>query len=81
MNVYILLSNIESNIKSNKPTKKADIIDYLSALQSNDVCDPFNNQFCGDGFACDVSNKPGLCISDNIAASRNNEEYIYNDKK
>ena len=71
----------QTNIKSNKPTKKADIIEYLSALESNDVCDPENNQFCEDGFSCDVGNKPGLCIADSVADSRKLEEFMYNNKK
>jgi len=71
----------QTTIKSNKPTKKADIIEYLSALESNDVCDPENNQFCEDGLSCDVANKPGLCIADSVAESRNLEQFMYNNKK
>ena len=71
-NVRDLLKDMDkAGLQNNKPTKKADIIEYLCSL-SHDSCD--YDRDCADGRQCDISNYEllgsGLCVKDSTIESR-----------
>ena len=61
------LKNIfaSQNITKGLPTLKEDLVDTLCDLGIYGTCDPENNRFCDGHLYCDVSNRPGICVSEN----------------
>ena len=65
----------------NKPTKKPDIIGYLCSEKKNGGCNIEKEKYCEGDLICDASNPDGICISKELADSRNLSEITYNGKR
>ena len=61
---------------SNPPVGRGAQVDYLCAMQKNGRCSPENGQDCGEGFVCDTSAIPGVCLTEEQADARRLGEYI-----
>jgi hypothetical protein len=61
---------------SNPPVGRGAQVDYLCAMQKNGRCSPEDGQDCGEGFVCDTSATPGVCLTEEQADARRLDEYI-----
>ena len=52
-----------AGLKTGLPKTKLGMVDYLCAIEENGRCDPEEGKWCNGEFICDVSNKPGVCVS------------------
>ena len=67
-----------AGIQKGIPTKKSHLIEYLCSLGDDSLrCDPDQEILCSDGFICDVSNKPGVCLPDALADELKLEKIEY----
>lgn len=57
---------------------RGDIEDILVELQETETCNPSNNEYCQGNLVCDVTTKPGKCITPEKAKSMNLIELKYN---
>ena len=67
--------------EKNKPTKKPDMIGYLCSEKKNGGCNIEKEKYCEGDLVCDASNPEGICISKELADSRNLSEINYNGKR
>ena len=47
-----------------------DLQEYVEAAEKDKRCDPKNRKMCEGELVCDASDRPGVCISPKLAASR-----------
>ena len=80
MEMKELKKHIDSvGLKKGLPKTKKDIVKYLCSAEENGRCDPEEGKWCKGKFICDVSNKPGVCVSPD--QSFNTETFLHNGKK
>ena len=70
----------KEGITKYKPTKKEHLLKYLLASREK-RCDPEKKILCDGELVCDINNKPGVCIPEDLAEQRKLDHIIFDEKK
>ena len=71
----------KAGVKAGRPSKKAEMAQYLCDIAQNPRCDPEAGVDCEGNQVCDASNKPGVCISPELANIRGYDEMMWGNRR